>query len=236
MNRNRAKNQANAKHPLKSMLERKEIAGFTLTLFFIVVVKTFVVLAKALFWLLRKAVNLVAATMHTTIFAVQLAVAQRRASQANDERTRWFGRATLMRAADIIVFARCWPLRPNTFVARRVLKAASAAAIIGLDSGDMSLEEAQTWLAQIKRQTLIRTTQSVQVQIHPLYVRRGLTQRRGPSTHAVTSSAGSEPPTPSFSSAAEMSLEDMNSEEAPDDVSLPIDEESEIIQHNQIAR
>ena len=194
MKRRQASQHAYAKNQLHTMIERGDIAGLILALFSILVIKTFVALVRVFFRLVKKLGSLAVATTYTTIFAVQLAVARNRALQGIDERTRWFGRATIMRAADVLIFARCWPLRPNTFVARQVLKVAGKAAIIGLQSGDMTPEEARVWLTRIKRQTVPRPAQASEAQSHPLYVRVRKASHQITDVLAMSSSAGSEPP------------------------------------------
>src|SRR5262245_25576503 len=164
MKRKPARQHAYAKNQLHSMIEKGDIAGLLLALFSIVVVKIIATVVMAICGLLKEIGNLVVAMTYTTIFAIQLTVAQHRAFQGKDQRTRWFGRATILRAADILVFARCWPLVPNTFVARQVLKAASKAAIIGLQAGDLNQEEAQIWIARIKRQTVPQSAQGSEAQ------------------------------------------------------------------------
>jgi hypothetical protein len=179
--------------------------------------------------------KLVAATTYTTIFAVQLAVARNRALQGNDERTRWFGRASIMRAADVLVFARCWPLKPTTFVARNVLKAAGKAAIIGLQSGDITPEEARIWLARIKQQTVPRPAQASEGNSHPQYVRARKPFRQASGGHVISSSAGSDLPLPQRSEAAG-SVGDSDLSEMPDEVTRLLDEGLGSIRHNRMMK
>ena len=225
MNRKQVKNSAFAKHQLQSMLERGDIARLLLALFFIVCIKTFLSLIKVLLGLVRGTVNLAIDTVRTTVFAVQLAVARNRALRAADARTRWFGRATIMRMADILVFARCWPLRPNTFVARRVLKAAGAAAIIGLQSGDMTPEEARIWLAQIKRETTPRPAQSTETAAHPMYVRMRTNRQSSSDISPTVSNAGSQPSSPEVSPVEEIPFEEMNPGDESDEILRFLDKE-----------
>jgi len=96
MKRRWARQHAYAKDQLHTMIERGDISGLILALFSILVIKTFVALVRAFFRLVKKLGNLAVATTYTTIFAVQVAVARNRALQGNDERTRWFGRATIV--------------------------------------------------------------------------------------------------------------------------------------------
>jgi hypothetical protein len=218
------------------MIERGDIAGLILALFSILVTKTIVALVRGFFKLVSKLASLAIATMYTTIFAVQVAVARNRALQGNDERTRWFGRATIMRAADVLIFARCWPLKPNTFVARHVLKVAGKAAIIGLQSGDMTPEEARGWLTRIKRQTAPRPAQASEAQSHPLYVRVRKASRQTSDGDAMSSSAGSAPPMPQLTRTAEMPDEDNDVNEMPDEVSRLLNEKQGSIRQNRMMK
>jgi hypothetical protein len=185
---------------------------------------------------LRMIGNLVVSTTYTTIFAVQLAVARNRALQGNDERTRWFGRATIMRAADILIFARCWPLRPSTFVARHVLKVAGKAAISGLQSGDLTPEEARTWLARVRQQTLPRSEQASEAQSHPLYVRVKKPSHQTSDVNAISSSAGSQPPVPRLTRTADTPAEDIDVSGTPDEVSRLLNEEQENTRRNRMMK
>jgi hypothetical protein len=233
MKRRRARQHAYAKNQLHTMIERGDIAGLILALFFIIVVRTVVALVRGFFSLVKKIGSLVVATTHTTIFAIQLAVARNRALQGSNERTRWFGRATITRAADIIVFARCWPLKPNTFVARRVLKIAGDAAIIALQSGDMTPEEARIWLSQIKQQSIHRSAQATEAQSHPLFVRVRQRQADASEKRTTASTTASQPPVPLVVRQVEPPLEDIDPGDMPDDVSQLLDEEREVIQRNR---
>lgn len=236
MKSRRARQHAYAKNQLHTMIERGDVAGLILALFSIVVIKSIVVLVRAFFRLVRNMGSLVVATTHNAIFAIQLAVARNRALQGNDERTRWFGRATIMRAADILVFARCWPLRPNTFFARHVLKVAGKAAIIALQSGDMTPEEARGWITRIKRQTVPRPAQASEAQPHTLYVRVRKPSRLTSDVYGLSSSAGSEPPVPKFTRAAEMPAEENDLIGLPDEVSRLLSEEQGSIRQNRMRK
>jgi hypothetical protein len=218
------------------MIDRGDIAGLILAMFSIVVVKTIVALVRALFGLWRMLSNLVVATMYTTMFAVQLAVARNRAVQGNDERTRWFGRASIVRAADVLFFARCWPLKPTTFVARNVLKTAGKAAIIGLQSGDMTPEEARIWLARIRQQTVPRPAQASESNTHTQYVRARKPFRPASDVHAISSSAGSEPPLPQRTLAVGMSVEDIDKSGLSDEVSRLLTEKQGEIRQNRMMK
>jgi hypothetical protein len=236
MKRRRARQHAYAKNQLHTMIERGDFAGLILALFSIVVIKSVVALVSTFFRLVKKIVSVAVATTYTTIFAIQVAVARNRALQGSDERTRWFGRATIMRAADVLVFARCWPLRPNTFVARHVLKVAGKAAIIGLQSGDMTPEEARGWLTRIKRQTVPRPAQASEAQSHPLYVRVREASRVNTDVYYLSSSAGSEPPVPQLTQPAEVSVDDNDVDGLPDEVSRLLNEKQGSIRQNRIMK
>jgi hypothetical protein len=236
MKRRWARPHAYAKNQFHSMIERGDWAGLLLALFSVGVVKIVVALVGAFFSLLKRIGNLVVATMHTTLFAVQLTVARHRALQASDERTRWFGRATILRAADILVFARCWPLLPNAFVAHQVLKVAGKAAIIGLQSGDMTQEEARVWLARIRRQTTPQPAQASEAQAHPLYVKVRRSPRQASDVQAISSSAGSEPPLTQLIRTAEMSVEEVDVSGMLDEVSRLLDEEQGNHQQNRMLK
>ena len=100
-----ARPKAYAKNQLHSMIEKGDVAGLLLALFSIVVVKIIVTLVKAFCGLLKEIGNLVVAMTYTAIFVIQLTTARHRALQGKDQRIRWFGRATILRAADILVLA-----------------------------------------------------------------------------------------------------------------------------------
>jgi hypothetical protein len=236
MKRRPARPNAYAKNQLHSMIEKGDIAGLILALFSIVVVKIIATLLKVLCGLLKEIGNLVVAMTYTTIFAIQLTVARHRALQGNDQRIRWFGRASILRAADILVFARCWPLVPNTFVARQVLKVASKAAIIGLQSGDLTEEEARIWIARIKQQTVPQPAQVTDAQSHPLYVKVRRPSRQTPDVYITSSSAGSAPPLPHLPQRAKMSLEDAEVTSGSDEAAWLIDEEPGETQQNRMVK
>lgn len=236
MKRRGARPKAYAKNQLHSMIEKGDVAGLLLALFSIVVVKTIVMLVKAIYWLLKKVRDLVVATTYTTIFAIQLSIARYRALQGKDQRIRWFGRATILRAADILVFARCWPLVPNTFFARQVLKAANKAAIIGLQSGDLTEEEARIWIARIKWQTVPQPAQVSEAQSHPLYVKVRRPSHQTPDLQVTSSSAGSDLPLPQITQKAKMSAEDTEVTSESDEAVWFLNEESRETPKNRMVK
>lgn len=236
MKRRRARQNAYAKNQLHSMIEKGDVAGLILALFSIVAVKTIATVIKVLGRLLMEIWNLIVATIRTSIFAIQLAVAGHRALEGSDERIRWFGRASILRAADILVFARRWPLVPNTFVARRVLKVAGNAAVIGLQAGDLTQEEARTWLARIKRQTMPESARAVEANSHPLYVKVRRPSHRASDIRVTSSSAGSDPPMPQNTRTTAMSVEDLDINKPPDEVSRLLEEQPEVPHHNRMAK
>jgi hypothetical protein len=236
MKRRRARPKAYAKNQLHSMIEKGDIAGLILALFSIIFVKIISTLVKVICGLLKEIGNLVVAMTYTTIFAIQLTVARHRALQGNDQRIRWFGRATILRAADILVFARCWPLVPNTFVARQVLKVASKAAIIGLQSGDLTQEEARIWIARIKRQTVPQPAQVSEGQSHPLYVKVRRSSHQTPDVQVTSSSAGSAPPLPQLTQRAKLSLEEAEVTSGSDEAARFLDEKPEEAPQNRMVK
>jgi hypothetical protein len=233
MKKREARQRAYAKNQLHSMIEKGDVAGLLLALFSIVVVKIIATLVKTIFGLLKEIGYLVVAMTYTTIFAVQLTVARHRAMQGKDQRIRWFGRASILRAADILVYARCWPLVPNTFVARQVLKAAGKATIIGLQSGDLTQEEARDWIVRIKRQAMPKTAQVSEAQSHPLYVEVRRPPHQSSDLQILSSSAGSAPPLPKFSQKAKTPIEEAEVINGSDETVCFLDGEPEEAPQNR---
>ena len=233
MKKRQARPKAYARNQLHSMIEKGDVAGVILALFSIIVVKIIVTLVKAFCGLLKEIGNLVMAMTSTTTFAIQFTTARHRALQGKDQRIRWFGRASILRMADILVFARCWPLVPNTFVARQVQKAASKAAIIGLQSGDLTEEEARIWVARIKRQTVPQPAQLREAQSHPLYVKVRRPPHQPPDVQATSSSAGSDLPLPQLTQKAKMPAGNAEVTGKSDESDWFLDEEPELEPQNR---
>jgi hypothetical protein len=236
MKKREARQRAYAKNQLHSIIEKGDIAGLLLALFSIVVVKIITTIVKVVCGLLKQIGNLVVAMTYTTIFAIQLTVARHRALQGKDQRIRWFGRASILRAADILVFARCWPLVPNTLVARQVLKAANKAAIIGLQSGGLTEEEARIWIARIKWQTVPQPAQESEAQSNPRYIKVRRLSHQPPDVQFTPSSAGSDLPLPQLTQKAKISVEDAEVIGESDEVAWLVDEEPEAAPQNRMVK
>ena len=141
-----------------------------------------------------------------------------------------------MRAADILVFARCWPLVPNSFVARQVLKAAGKAAIIGLQAGDLNQEEARNWIVRIKRQTMPQPAIESEAQSHPLYVNVRRPSHQPADVEATLSSAGSAPPLPQHTQKANMPVDEAEGISGSDEAACCLEEEPEVPPQNHMVK